>query len=253
MTEHRIPSTSPKTTPKTEGLYESLLRRILSEEFAAGAKLPPERELALEYGTNRNTLREAVRRLEHACLVRVRQGSGVTVEDFRKTASIDLLGAFLEHGKDAAEKARVALDLLGPRKQMIEQAVRSAVARARAEDLWRLDEATDAAREAENDKDAGALMRAEGVWLEALVDAARSLPMRWAANPILAALGDITERRPEFVVFEPSFADHARALRTHIGARDGEAAVLEVHRFHDLVDQQLRALLEPFAAPVGER
>lgn len=247
-----VPTPSPRPSPKTEGLYESLLRRILSEELVAGSKLPPERELALHYGTNRNTLREAIRRLEHARLITVRQGSGVTVQDFRKTASIDLLGAFLEHGNDAAEKARVALDLLGPRKHMIEQAVRSAVARARAEDLWRLDEAADAAHEAELQEDGVALMKAEGEWLEALVDAARSLPMRWAANPILAALTDITARRPELVVFEPSFGDHARALRAQIGARNEERAVLEVHRFHDLVDEQLHALLEPFATPLDQ-
>ena len=46
-------------------------RRILAGELAPGERLPGERELAAEHSTNRNTLREAVRRLEQARLVTV--------------------------------------------------------------------------------------------------------------------------------------------------------------------------------------
>ena len=60
-------------------------------------RLPGERELAAQYGTNRNTLREAVRMLEQARLVTVRHGQGVTIADFRKTGTMELLPPFLEN------------------------------------------------------------------------------------------------------------------------------------------------------------
>ena len=43
-------------------VYVDLRRQILSGALAAGERLPGERELAAKYDTNRNTLREAVRR-----------------------------------------------------------------------------------------------------------------------------------------------------------------------------------------------
>src|SRR5690606_8611431 len=66
-------------------VFESLRTQILAGTLSPGERLPGERELAATYGTNRNTLREAVRRLEQARLVTVRHGQGVTVADFRRT------------------------------------------------------------------------------------------------------------------------------------------------------------------------
>ena len=47
-----------------EDIYTVLQGRILSGALPAGSRLPAERELAAEFNTNRNTLREAIRRLE---------------------------------------------------------------------------------------------------------------------------------------------------------------------------------------------
>ena len=57
-------------------IFKELRRRILTNELVPGERLPGERELAAEYRTNRNTLREAVRRLEQARLVTVRVHAG---------------------------------------------------------------------------------------------------------------------------------------------------------------------------------
>src|SRR5690606_32768363 len=53
-------------------IFRELRRQILVGELSAGQRLPGERDLATQYGTNRNTLREAVRKLEQARLVTVR-------------------------------------------------------------------------------------------------------------------------------------------------------------------------------------
>jgi GntR family transcriptional regulator len=57
-------------------IAEDLRTKIESGELAPGAKLPSERELAQEYGTARNTAREAVRLLTEAGLVVAEHGRG---------------------------------------------------------------------------------------------------------------------------------------------------------------------------------
>src|SRR6476619_3503456 len=93
-------------------IFVELRRKILCGELKAGERLSGERELATKYGTNRNTLREAVRKLEQARLVTVRHGQGVTVADFRKTGTLELLSPFLEHSPDLVESAHLLEDIL---------------------------------------------------------------------------------------------------------------------------------------------
>src|SRR5512137_1014663 len=71
-----------------------LRSEILSGRLAAGSKLPGERDLARDLGTNRNTLREALRTLEALGLVRARQGDGVSVLDYRRTGELQVLPLF---------------------------------------------------------------------------------------------------------------------------------------------------------------
>src|SRR5438105_3403699 len=85
-----------------KSLAESIAHQLRCNIFAGqpqpGSKLPPERELAESLGTNRNTLREAIRSLESLGLISVRQGDGVRVADFRSEAQLNLLPYYLlEH------------------------------------------------------------------------------------------------------------------------------------------------------------
>ncbi|MEU5691754.1 FCD domain-containing protein [Actinosynnema sp. NPDC020468] len=58
---------------------ERLLARIGAGEWPVGAKLPGETTLATELGVGRSTVREALRALASAGVVRSRQGAGVFV------------------------------------------------------------------------------------------------------------------------------------------------------------------------------
>src|ERR1700754_4506776 len=81
-------------------IFEDLRRQILGGELSPGERLLGERELATRYGTNRNTLREAVRKLEQTRLVSVRHGRGVSVTDFRRAGTLELLSPYLQSGPD---------------------------------------------------------------------------------------------------------------------------------------------------------
>ena len=65
--------------PLAARVAEQLRQRIGSGEFAVGARLPTELELAEELGVSRNSVREGLRALVHAGMVRARAGDGTYV------------------------------------------------------------------------------------------------------------------------------------------------------------------------------
>ncbi|WP_232665249.1 GntR family transcriptional regulator [Pseudonocardia sp. TRM90224] len=69
-------------TSLSRRLAEELRSRIMSGEFAPGARLPSEAELVRRYQVSRVTVRTALRTLEAQGLVDVRHGSGSFVSDF---------------------------------------------------------------------------------------------------------------------------------------------------------------------------
>jgi GntR family transcriptional regulator, transcriptional repressor for pyruvate dehydrogenase complex len=79
-----------------ERLAADLRRRILNGELAPGLRLPPERSLAIEWEANRHTVREALRLLEAQGLLETRQGSGVTILDFRARGRLELAPYYFE-------------------------------------------------------------------------------------------------------------------------------------------------------------
>ncbi|MBI5311443.1 MAG: FadR family transcriptional regulator [Actinobacteria bacterium] len=72
-------------------IFGRIAGQILSEELRPGDNLPSERTLAERYGVNRHVVREAVKRLQQAGLVRVVQGGGTRVLNPREQCGLDLL------------------------------------------------------------------------------------------------------------------------------------------------------------------
>ena len=106
-----------------ESVVEKLRREILLGRYQPGARLPPERELALKLGTNRNTLREAMRTLESEKLVRSRQGDGTLVLDWRAEGEINLLPHFLAEETPIDERFEALYTLFRLRDALIDQAL----------------------------------------------------------------------------------------------------------------------------------
>ena len=66
-----------------EDIAGQIRQELLQGRLRAGDRLPPERELAVQFGVSRNTLREALRSLEIAGLITLRKGAsgGAFVND----------------------------------------------------------------------------------------------------------------------------------------------------------------------------
>lgn len=85
----------------SERVADAIRGTILGGRFRPGERLPPERTLARRFRVTRNTVREALRHLEHLRLVEIRQGRGVTVQDYLSTAGVELLAMLLGDDDDA--------------------------------------------------------------------------------------------------------------------------------------------------------
>ena len=89
----------PIQTIEPRRLYRQIadqLRGLIERgEYAAGARLPPERDLALQLGVSRPSVREALIALEVEGRVEVRMGSGVYVlaPDAARARQLHLIGA----------------------------------------------------------------------------------------------------------------------------------------------------------------
>ncbi|MDX2166514.1 MAG: GntR family transcriptional regulator [Deltaproteobacteria bacterium] len=92
-----VPFRPPLRRRVHEAVAEQLRDAILDGRYAAGQKLPPERELAAEFQVNRTSLREAIKVLEGLGLVTVRQGDGATVQPLTD-ASLSILPFVIHRG-----------------------------------------------------------------------------------------------------------------------------------------------------------
>src|SRR5678815_473285 len=157
------------TSKIANNVFLDLRRLILCGSLSPGERLPGERELAAKYSTNRNTLREAVRRLEQSRLVTVRHGQGVTVADFRRTGTMELLPAFLEAAPDPGEVIHILSDILPARSLVLEFATRLAVRRANQADIERLRDITELLIPAFERGDQVVIGHGFQRWLDALI------------------------------------------------------------------------------------
>jgi GntR family transcriptional regulator, transcriptional repressor for pyruvate dehydrogenase complex len=117
----------PSDVTAIDAVFESLLKSIVSGAYAAGARLPAERELARQLGASRPTLREALRRLGEWNLVEPRRGSGVVVRPYRDW-SIEVLAAYLRYGKPGPGQpglVQMLLDVLAMRRAVALEVVRA--------------------------------------------------------------------------------------------------------------------------------
>jgi GntR family transcriptional repressor for pyruvate dehydrogenase complex len=111
-----------------EEIAEQLRSLILNGQYPPGSKLPPERELSKRLRVNRASLREALKKLEHLGLVRIRQGDGTRVQNFMETGGIELVQHLLPLAT-AAGKPELIRDLLEFRRIMGREIARLAAAR----------------------------------------------------------------------------------------------------------------------------
>ncbi|HEY3801377.1 MAG TPA: GntR family transcriptional regulator [Kofleriaceae bacterium] len=234
------------TTTAIDAIFEKLLAAIVSGQYAAGVRLPAERELSRQLGASRPTLREALRRLDEWNLVEPRRGSGIVVRPYRDW-SIEVLAAYVRYGKPTPEQpttARILLDLLAIRRALVLEVIRltasrvpkggTALARSAMARAWSL-------------RDSPQYVREDFEVMRAITEAARFTPGLWLLNRMAELWMNAADElrmvlRPpdDYVAVHSRFFELLEANDT-VGACDVMAAYLERH------DAKLSAALQVLA------
>ena len=124
----------------SDEVFNQIKQAILSNDFKSGDKIPPEKVLAEQFQVSRLAVREALRALENAGFIEIRQGSagGAFVTDLTfETLSSASLDLFLANKISIPELSQVRI-LIEP------EVARLATLNAKPEDLHRLRKAFDA-------------------------------------------------------------------------------------------------------------
>jgi DNA-binding FadR family transcriptional regulator len=245
-----------------EQVAACLRGEILAGQIRPGEKLPGERQLAARLGTNRNTLREAMRTLESEGLVRARHGDGVTVLDYRRGGELQVLGLFITAGAPE-ERAAVLTDLLRLRRLLLVDmavmaaergdragvaALRQGVERVRAvataTAIATTSEPTEGERETAMAAQAAARMAADLEFYRTLAGASGSLVAQWSFNTLSRAYLDVVQAMPALWFTPKGYLTTLSALVAAIAARDAAATrrILERHL------RRVDAALVPFLA-----
>ncbi|WP_067687072.1 FadR/GntR family transcriptional regulator [Nocardia jejuensis] len=189
-----------RTVPDT--VFEQLVGEVLDGELAPGAALPAERQLAEALGVSRPTVREALQRLAHSGLVEVRQGGSTMVQDFRRTAGMDMLPRLLVRKGEIDHD--VIRSILETRRALGREVAALAAERA-ADGLADVLMQSLEALESERDP-VGQQLRAIAFW-DLLVDGADSIVYRLLYNDLRA-------------VYEPAVAALAGLMAPEVGDID---------------------------------
>jgi len=119
----------------SDAVAASLERRILEGSLKPGDHLPPERELAADFGVSRPSLREAIQKLASKGMLQSRQGGGTYVTDRLESTFFDPWQAMMGVHPNLRE------DLLEFRRMLEGQAAEWAAERATEADVTRLTQA----------------------------------------------------------------------------------------------------------------
>ena len=208
-----------RTGSASQKVHESLRRDILEGNLEAGAPLPSERALAEEFSVNRHAVREALKRLEQAGLVRITHGGATRVLDWRDSGGLQVLLDLL--GETFDPPPEIARSVVEMRASIGVDAARHCAGRASAADREQIRDLADAAAELVGEGEVDLDIAFATMW-GAIVAGSDNIAYRLALNSLMEAMlayGDIAQR------IRPTDADGIRALGAAIAAgNENEAA-----------------------------
>jgi len=201
-------------------VHEALRREILEGKLEVGASLPSERFLAEQFGVNRHAIREALKRLEQAGLIRITHGGATRVLDWRDTGGLQVMLDLL--GETFDPPPEIARSVIEMRASIGVDAARHCAGRASEEQRLEVRDFAFAAADLVGAGDAEALDLAFATLWQAIVIGSGNIAYRLALNSLMqamAAYGDLSDR------IRPSDPDGIRALGEAIAQGDETAAI----------------------------
>lgn len=168
----------------SDAIAATLERRILEGSLKAGDRLPPERELAVDLGVSRPSLREAIQKLASKGMVQSRQGGGTYVTDALESTFFDPWQDMMGNHPNLRE------DMLEFRRMLEGQAAEWAAERATEADLQRLEQTFDALSATFEANDTDQRSDADIAFHQAVGDAAHNVLLGHLSSALLRLMHD---------------------------------------------------------------
>jgi GntR family transcriptional repressor for pyruvate dehydrogenase complex len=234
----------------SESVYRQLSDKILRHELQAGQALPAERELSEALGVNRGAVREAIKRLQQAGLVAVRQGGNSVVLDYLAEGGLELLPNLLVD-KQGHLNASVVRSIMAMRSALAPDIAAAAAQKGGTKLADELDALL-------------AQMRADGANLKALQDLALgfwkklverggNIAFRLAFNSMTKTYTQVRDVLTPVLQDEFRDLDNLGAIAAAVRRGDSETARAAGRRHVELGREALERALDAVEAGAGAR
>ncbi|MEZ5075635.1 MAG: GntR family transcriptional regulator [Solirubrobacterales bacterium] len=204
----------------SERVHEALRDQILAGTLAPGSAVPSERALAEQHGVHRQSVREALKRLEQAGLVQISHGGATRVLDWRDSGGLEVLADLTDAG-GGTPPADLARSIIEMRASIGVDSARLCVERASDAELTEVDRIAGEAAAAVGGPTAALEERYAAMWRMVIVGSG-NVAYRLAFNSLLRALPSWREMAD---AVRPDEAAAIRSFGAALRARDLEAAV----------------------------
>jgi GntR family transcriptional repressor for pyruvate dehydrogenase complex len=208
----------PDNRALSERIISQISDAIISGELKPGDRLPPERELAEQFGVSRTVIRDAIKTLSGRGIVQVRRGAGI----FVATAEETIMGRLGELANVIPLQGAGLRDLFDVRKVLEVQGAEWAAQRRSAHQVDRLRSIVEDAYRHSEDLDV--LSERDAQFHVAIAEASQNLILVRVMLTLLDLL-EAARRETLAIPGRPrlSLDQHENVLR-EIEARDPEAA-----------------------------
>lgn len=212
-----------------------MLRKSITEgSYENGQRLPPERNLAHQFGVARGTLREGLRELENAGLVERRQGSGTYVTYGVEDSQPLILGEVSP------------LELLDSRLAIEPHVCRKAVLHATDADFRRIERLLRSMEQ--STRDIVRFSELDSEFHQALAELSGNRMMHWLVSSMSGARTHSQWSRVRSIVLTPEaisvYNQHHRAIVNAIRSREPEAAAARMKKHIVVARDSLQRVAE---------
>lgn len=213
---------------RTQSVVDGLLDAIISGRLVAGEPLPPEGDLAEEFGVSRLTMREGVKLLQAQGVIVQVPGSRHRIAPTEEWTGLE---AVVRHARSAGARERSSLEMLEMRVMFEIGAAELAAGRRTEADLERMQLLLDQMREAHEKTDVDAFVAADLAFHDVVFRAADNRILVASMRPLTTMLQETrseTSAVPE--IREHAIVEHEgvlAALRT--GSADAARDAMSSH------------------------
>lgn len=215
---------------RTHDAVDQLLDAIIVGTLTAGEQLPPEGQLAVDFGVSRLTMREAVRLLQAQGVIVQVPGSRHRIAPVGEWTGMD---AVVRHARSAGQRRRSSIELLEVRMMIETGAAQLAARRRTDEQLATLEDSLERMHRMHDAGDVEGFVDADLVYHDTILRAAENRILIAAMLPLTSMLEETrgeTSAVPE--IREHALTEHRTVLDAirsgdAVAARDAMASHMQ--------------------------